>query len=280
MRIKKTMLQTLTILMSLLISYTCFSEEQGTRTKKDKKLDYFIRLLRENEAESAKLDPHKMSRMTANALWPNAPAVSLEQCLRLHRMPTEQLDLLTVKQFESGLIEKNVPKEVRDQLVLLTVTYHGFDQKEKNGQLVIHRDLASSVARIFSAILKTDFVFTSILPISFYGWSDPLSIKFNNTSGFNWRMVGDSDEFSDHAIGAAIDINPWLNPWLKVGEESSRYKPEKRGTLTQDSTVVKIFEAEGWTWGGSDSWVHSKDWQHFYRPEIAYKYYGKKEVSE
>jgi len=42
--------------------------------------------------------------------------------------------------------------------------------------------------------------------------------------------------------------------------------------------VVNIFKKEGWKWGGD--WKHSKDWMHFFRPEIPFKYYGKIEVIE
>jgi hypothetical protein len=41
---------------------------------------------------------------------------------------------------------------------------------------------------------------------------------------------------------------------------------------------VKIFKEEGWKWGWD--WENSKDWQHFYYPDITLKYFGKKEVPE
>jgi hypothetical protein len=100
----------------------------------------------------------------------------------------------------------------------------------------------------------------------------------NNSSGFNWRLVGGSDEVSDHAFGPAIDINPFLNPWVKGTAEHDRYNIEHLGTLTEDSKVVKIFKKHGWAWGGD--WEDSKDWQHFYRPEITYNHLGKVEVKE
>ena len=112
-----------------------------------------------------------------------------------------------------------------------------------------------------------------------FNWNS--SSKYNNSGAFDWRLVLNSDEISDHSFGAAIDINPVLNPWVREGSINSPnfpYDKNKRGTLHANSDVVKIFKEEGWRWGGD--WKNSKDWMHFYRPEIAYKYYGKVEVEE
>jgi len=112
-----------------------------------------------------------------------------------------------------------------------------------------------------------------------FNWNS--SSTHNNCGGFDWRYVKDSNEISDHSFGAAIDINPILNPWVcenKLNSPNYPYNPSKRGTLFANSDVVKIFKEEGWKWGGD--WKNSKDWMHFYRPEIPFKYYGKKEVFE
>ena len=74
-------------------------------------------------------------------------------------------------------------------------------------------------------------------------------------------------------FGSAIDINPYINPWVKGDTTNDRYDINRLGTLTDNSEVVKIFKDEGWKWGGD--WESSKDWQHFYRPDIPFKYFGK-----
>ena len=55
------------------------------------------------------------------------------------------------------------------------------------------------------------------------------------------------------------------------------FSTEKSGVL-QLSGLSEIFKEEGWKWGGD--WKRSKDWMHFYRPEVPYNYCGKIEVEE
>ena len=100
---------------------------------------------------------------------------------------------------------------------------------------------------------------TCVSPLSMFNWNS--SSKNNNSGAFDPRLVSNSNEISDHAFGAAIDINPILNPWVQKDSENPSYNPSKRGTLDAYSDVVKIFEEEGWKWGGN--WENSKDWQHF-----------------
>jgi len=184
---------------------------------------------------------------------------------------------MTPEEFLTSLKNKKVPPEIIEMLVLVDVDYRGFNGEIYKGQVAIHKDLESSITKVFQKILsETDFPMTSVSPLSMFNWDS--SAKNNNSGAFDPRLVANSDEISDHAFGAAIDINPLLNPWVQEGSENPLYNPTKGGMLDKYSKVVKIFEEEGWKWGGN--WENSKDWQHFYRPEIPYKYYGKEEVKE
>lgn len=40
----------------------------------------------------------------------------------------------------------------------------------------------------------------------------------NNTSCFNYRIVDGTDHLSKHALGCAIDINPFYNPYVVFGK--------------------------------------------------------------
>jgi hypothetical protein len=176
---------------------------------------------------------------------------------------------------------KGVPPEIAKRLALVKVKYRGYDGKTYTGQIVVHESMAASITRIFERILtETNFPIHSVIPVSDkqYGWSDQTSVKGNNSSGFNYRLVSGSHEVSDHTFGSAIDINPLINPWVKAGTKNRNYDPAKEGTLHSFSKVVKIFKKEGWKWGGD--WKNSKDWQHFYRPEIPQREFGKHEVPE
>jgi peptidoglycan LD-endopeptidase CwlK len=188
---------------------------------------------------------------------------------------------LSPKQFAASLREKGVPRAIAKRIVLVDVEHRGYDGKTHQGQIVVHKDLQRSIARVFHRILtETDFPIRSVVPVSDkrFGWSDRSSVAKNNSSGFNFRLVSGSREVSDHAFGTAVDINPEINPWVKAGTKNRNYNPSVKGTLDRFSKVVKIFKQEGWKWGGD--WKNSKDWQHFYRADIPKRDFGKREVPE
>ncbi|MFC1722732.1 M15 family metallopeptidase [Nanoarchaeota archaeon] len=213
-------------------------------------------------------------------LWPSLTLKEVLENPLFYEQPITQPLLMTSDEFLHSLKSKNVAQEIIDSISLVNVDYRGFNDEIYHGQVVIHKDLVSSITRIFKKILlETDFPMTSVLPISMFNWNS--SSKLNNCGTFDWRFVRNSDEISDHTFGAAIDINPVLNPWVRKDLPNylnHHYDPNKKGTLHANSDVVKIFKEEGWKWGGD--WKSSKDRMHFYRPEIPYKYYGKVEVEE
>lgn len=154
------------------------------------------------------------------------------------------------------------PQFILDSQELLTVRYYSFDNKLHEGQLVVHKSLAADVQAIFREIEQSRFPIAKVVPIVYYNWSDSKSIADNNTSAFNYRTIAGTSRLSDHAYGKAIDINPYLNPWVgKKGKSERPYRPEQPGTITADGIVVQAFKKRGWSWGGS--WKHSKDYQHF-----------------
>lgn len=172
--------------------------------------------------------------------------------------------------WNQALIKKSgltAPENIIKDQVLLTVLYHSFDNKIHQGQIVIHKDLASDIKMIFILALKEKFPFTSVIPVSQFEWNDGKSMKANNTSGFNYRNAAGSKALSKHAFGRAVDINPFLNPYIKNNISlpwGSQYNPDKPGTLTPKSPLVKAFLKSGWIWGGN--WKTLKDYQHFQKP--------------
>ena len=187
--------------------------------------------------------------------------------------------LLSRDEFESTLQEYKVPQEVIEKIELVNIEFRGFDNKIHQGQIAVHKKLKHSIKKIFMRIKnETDFPFSSVDLMDRFDWNDHTSIAHNNTSGFNWRFVFGTMEISDHAVGGAIDINSYLNPWVKDGIITRPYNPKAPGTLHASSVVVQIFKDEGWSWGGD--WKKSKDWQHFYRPDIPYEEFGKAETAE
>lgn len=89
----------------------------------------------------------------------------------------------------------------------------------------------------------------------------------DNTSDFNCRYV-DADgpsQWSNHAYGRAIDINPVENPYVEHGEafpsEGTAYidRTERTGMLVEEGKGLRAFLDAGFFWGGA--W-NSPDYQH------------------
>lgn len=174
---------------------------------------------------------------------------------------------------EVALGENEFPAEVLAEMEVVEVLYVGMDERVHQGQIVVHRELAEEVEQIFKDIFRERFPIEKVVPIVDYGWDDDASVRANNTSGFNYREVLRPDgtatgRLSEHSNGRAIDLNPWLNPYLDAeGNGVSIYDETVRGTLTADSVPVRVFKKYGWTWGGD--WNGVKDYQHFQKPAEA-----------
>ena len=157
------------------------------------------------------------------------------------------------------------PEELRQ----LTITYRDFNGVPRTGILVVNKDLADEVIRIFRDLFAHGFQIERMTPIEEYGGNDDASMAANNTSAFNCRdATGKPGVFSNHSWGRAIDINPLTNPYVKgdkvLPPEGRRYLDRNkafRGSILRNSYVVQEFEKNGWTWGGR--WPDRQDYQHF-----------------
>lgn len=98
-------------------------------------------------------------------------------------------------------------------------------------KLTCHKKVAESLTGIFEQILAQ------------YGSVQEIKRARMHLYGgnYNFRRVSGSNNLSTHAWGAGIDIDPQKNPLGKSYDESAGMMPK---------AVVKIFEAEGWKWGG------------------------------
>ena len=157
---------------------------------------------------------------------------------------------------------------------MVDVQYFGFDGMVHSGQIVVCESLRGEVKMIFKEILDLEFPLESVIPISNRRfcendrWSDRLSMEANNSSGFNYRFIANSDKLSQHAFGRAVDLNPRTNPVLVEGKVTAPtngvYDPEMPGTLYNGHPVVDVFKRFGWIWGGD--WKSLQDYQHFEKP--------------
>src|ERR1043165_243960 len=180
---------------------------------------------------------------------------------------------MTEKEALDGLDPK-CPEEVRKRQRLITVKYYSMDKQVHQGQLVIDKELVDDVKQVFTLALKERFPIYSVIPISDKRfrkdnrWDDELSMEANNTSAFNYREKTGGGSLSNHAYGRAIDINTFLNPYIKgslVLPHGAIYDPKVDGTFTADSPIVREFLRLGWSWGGN--WKSPIDYQHFEKPQ-------------
>jgi len=158
-----------------------------------------------------------------------------------------------------------------DQLRRVTVTYVDFEGRPQTGALVVHADTVDAVQSVFRRLFDARFPIRRIEPVDRYGGSDDASMAADNTSGFNCRNAVRSDgveEWSSHAYGRAIDVNPVENPYVLgatvLPPEGAPFTDRanlRPGMAVAGGPLVEAFAAAGWQWGGR--WTGAPDYQHF-----------------
>ncbi len=159
--------------------------------------------------------------------------------------------------FEEAIAGSKAPKYILNQLKLINVRYYSTDKKIHSGQILTNREITPKIESIFQFMLEHKFPVAHAIPIVKYDWDDNLSMQDNNTSSFCYRDIN----YSKHAKGLAIDINPYFNPvrW-KAGHENrinrpigAHYDPAIPGTFSKSNPVVQKFRTLGFRWGHSFS---------------------------
>ena len=145
------------------------------------------------------------------------------------------------------------------KLRLLTLRYVGFDGRAHQGTMVVNAIVARSVITIFATLYARRFPIHEMIPESNYAGSDPRSMAANNTSGFNCRraVASGPPQWSVHAFGAAIDVNPVQNPYVFKGVAQPRSgrafldrRDVRAGMAEPGGALINAFASVGWYWGG------------------------------
>jgi len=160
-----------------------------------------------------------------------------------------------------------------ERLRYLRVPFVGFDGEPHRGELVVRAAYARDVLTVFERLYDARWPIRRMRLVSDYGGDDDRSMAANNTSGYNCRTVAGETRWSDHAYGAAIDLNPVQNPYVLDGSvlppagrpfadlDRSARAEVPRGVIRAGDPVVRAFAQIGWEWGGAWS---DPDYQHFY----------------
>lgn len=202
--------------------------------------------------------------------------------LRVRRLPTEDvLPPPTGNRFEASQRPVTPALARRTQLAwfhgcpvglaelrLLQLSFWGFDDRPHTGQLVVHESVADDVVAVFRDLHAARFPIEEMRLVTRADLVAAPTGDGNVTAAYACRPVRGSTEWSAHAYGLAVDVNPFTNPYrnddLVLPELASAYLDRgwrRPGMIFADGPVVRAFERVGWTWGGTFSSV--LDLHHF-----------------
>ncbi|MDN7673562.1 M15 family metallopeptidase [Burkholderia oklahomensis] len=165
-----------------------------------------------------------------------------------------------------------------ERLKNVSFDYVNFDGQTQKGEVVVLDAVADRVQTIFDTLCRLRFPLNKAAPIERYRGDDDASMNDNNTSAFNSRRKTGRDEWSMHAYGVAIDVNPHQNPYVSFGDDGLAHvlpapaaktsmnrldeRPNKPARPGMAERVVDVFANNGFLrWGGY--WDDPIDYQHF-----------------
>jgi D-alanyl-D-alanine carboxypeptidase len=150
----------------------------------------------------------------------------------------------------------------------VTVVFRGFDGAAHTGELIVATRVAEDVAAVFGELFAAGFPIEEMRVVEASELTAPPTGDDNNTTAFVCRPAVGSTRWSAHALGLAVDVNPFQNPYRKgdlvLPELASAYLDrdhEQPGMIHDGGPVVAAFERIGWTWGGR--WTSPVDLHHF-----------------
>ncbi|QYN40633.1 M15 family metallopeptidase [Pseudonocardia sp. DSM 110487] len=150
----------------------------------------------------------------------------------------------------------------------VTVSFRGFDGLPHTGELIVAARVADDVAAVFGELYAAGFPIEEMRVVEPAELTAPPTGDDNNTTAFVCRPAVGSTRWSAHALGLAVDVNPFQNPYSKgdlvLPELATAYLDRDRdlpGMISGGGPVVAAFERIGWKWGGR--WTSPVDRHHF-----------------
>lgn len=212
------------------------------------------------------LDPADIGRW--NQLVPPYP-VHVDETLRLTPPAVELQDWRTrVEPVTPAMVGWNPARKCPVPPAMLRkvwVSYIDLQGAYHDGSIVVHRDVAERVQRIFFTLFRWRYRIMAMAPmaVNMPGETNMGLV----TTGYNCRPVGGTTVWSEHAFGTAIDLNPLQNPMIRDGWVSpaggTRYLNRGRhliGMIHPDGAAL-AFTRNGYFWGGH--WRSLRDYMHF-----------------
>ncbi len=153
-------------------------------------------------------------------------------------------------------------------LAWVRLTFVGFDGERHTGELLVAARVAEDLVGVFRELWRARVPLEELRITRRDELDAPPTGDGNATGAFACRPVRGSSVTSQHALGLAVDVNPFQNPYLRdddvLPKLASAYLDRSRvspGMVTPDGPVVRAFASIGWEWGGA--WRTLKDYQHF-----------------
>ncbi len=164
-----------------------------------------------------------------------------------------------------------------DELRYLKVLHYNFNHEIQVGECIVNEAISGDCIDIFTELFRNEYEIQSMYLIDDF-WTgdgsstDTASMNANNSSAFCYRVIAGTTKLSNHALGFAIDINPYQNPYITYRDGVPVYYHDdaesyadrttaKPHMITHDDLCYQLFMKHGFTWGGD--WKNSKDYQHF-----------------
>jgi len=160
-----------------------------------------------------------------------------------------------------------------DDLRYVHIRHYNFEGNPAEGELICNKAIAQDLTEIFYELYCNEYQLEKVLLIDEYDGDDTASMEDNNTSCFNYRPVEGTSSLSKHALGLAIDINPFYNPYITYNKDGSeKVSPANASAyadraasfpykIDENDLCYQLFKEHGFTWGGH--WNSCKDYQHF-----------------
>lgn len=197
-----------------------------------------------------------------------AKAYSLDSCFKAYPINDAIFARMQGKSFKQNC---TMP---RASLRYLRVLHRNTEGKTQLGEIVCNQSIANDLLDIFRKLYEAGYKIERITLIDDYNADDETSMRANNTSCFNFRVVSGTTKLSKHSQGLAIDINPLYNPYIHLNNgkvEPANGKPYATNRTANRKVPVpfintsdlcyRLFIQHGFRWGGA--WRTVKDYQHF-----------------
>ena len=228
--------------------------------------------LREPQAAASSPNPTPTSATTSSTATAPAPAPGTPEStarkpdtqVLIREVPSQQWAAMK----KAGMVRPECPVTRRSDLRRVEVPYTDFDGDSRRGYLVVHRDTATSAARIFKRLYALGFPIRRMVGVENYDGDLSRSLRADNTSAYNCRRANQINApfmASPHANGRAVDINPRENPWRDLrcdcwspSSTNAKRSPGK-GKVLKGDPVWKTFDREGWIWQN----ISVADYMHF-----------------